>query len=274
MRKYTARSLRAARGRDGPGHRLPAGRLHRGRRRRGSPRGVPPRLRLQPLLRHRRAGDLPQRGEGALPAREGRRPARRLLREGGRPGRSRSTSPWRWPRARACRAPPSSRAWPRSGVMTRQGAVTGVDTAYGTIDVRVRRQLRRHVGAAARREDRRQHSAAVRRALLPDHREDPRHRPQLAGARGPGLLRLLPRGGRRPDGRPVRAGVRAVEDRRHARGLLVRRDSARLGPHAPVPREGDGARARLAGAPASRSSSAAPRASRPTCAPSSARRRR
>ena len=93
---------------------------------------------------------------------------------------------------------------------------------------------------------------------------------RLAGARGPGLLRLLPRGGRRPDGRPVRAGLRAVEGRRRPAGLLVRRDPARLGPHGPVPREGDATDPRLARGRRSASSSADRRASRPT----SPRRRR
>ena len=39
----------------------------------------------------------------------------------------------------------------------------------------------------------------------------------VAGDRGSRLVRLLPRGGRRADDRPVRAGVRAVERRRRAR---------------------------------------------------------
>ena len=96
---------------------------------------------------------------------------------------------------------------------------------------------------------------------------------ELAGAGGPGHLRLLPRGGRRPHARPVRAGLRAVEGRRRAGGLLVRRAAAGLGP--------DGARTWRRRWPGSRSpsrsgsgsSSAVRRASRPTCCRSSARRR-
>jgi hypothetical protein len=51
------------------------------------------------------------------------------------------------------------------------------------------------------------------------------------------------------------------------RGLLLWPDPARLGPHGPVPREGHGARSRASRCRrASRSSSAGPRASPPTCA--------
>ena len=56
------------------------------------------------------------------------------------------------------------------------------------------------------------------------------------GLRGPRLLRLLPRGGRRHDGRPLRAGRRRVEGRRHPARLLVRRDHPRLGPDGAVRR--------------------------------------
>ena len=104
---------------------------------------------------------------------------------------------------------------------------------------RVRRQLRRHVGPPARRGRGREHPAAGGRALLPHHRAGRRRGRDAAGAGGSGLLRLLPRGGRRADARAVRAGVRAVEGRRHSGGLLVRRTAARLGPHGAVPGEGD-----------------------------------
>ena len=60
-----ARPLRPARGRDRTGHGLHADRLHRGRVRRGPPRGIPPRGGVQPLLRHRRAGDLAARGRSS-----------------------------------------------------------------------------------------------------------------------------------------------------------------------------------------------------------------
>ena len=57
----------------------------------------------------------------------------------------------------------------------------------------------------------------------------------VPGARGPGQLRLLPRGGRRPDGRPVRAGLRAVERRRRSRTTFsfgeIPPDWDRMGPY-------------------------------------------
>ena len=60
-----------------------------------------------------------------------------------------------------------------TGVTSRRGVVTGVTTAAGDDRGRVRRQLRRHVGAPARRAVGRHDPAAGRGALLPDHRADP-----------------------------------------------------------------------------------------------------
>src|SRR5690606_33120857 len=113
-----------------------------------------------------------------------------------------------------------------TGIRSDRGAVTGVETGQGTVEcefgvngagVRVRRQLRRNVGPSARRRPRGVHPAPGSRALLPDHRADPRCVAHLAGDRGSLLLRLLPRGDRRFDDRPVRAGGRAVENRGRAR---------------------------------------------------------
>ena len=81
---------------------------------------------------------------------------------------------------------------------------------------RIRRQLRGHVGAPARRARRRHHPEPGGGALLPDHRADRGPAAVDAGARRPGVLRLFPRGGRRPAGRPVRAGLRALACRRHS----------------------------------------------------------
>ena len=67
-----------------------------------------------------------------------------------------------------------------------RGAVTGVRTRVRRHRGRVRRELRRHVGAPARREGRRHHPAAGGRALLPHHRADRGPLGRVAGARGPG----------------------------------------------------------------------------------------
>ena len=65
----------------------------------------------------------------------------------------------------------------------------------------------------------------------------------MAGAGGPGFLRLLPRGSRRVDDRSVRTGVRAVARGRRAGGLFLRRAAPGLGAHGALCREGDGPRA-------------------------------
>ena len=81
------RPLRAARGRDRPGHRLQAGRLHRGRRRRRtgsrSTAGSSAFNRYCGVDVHEIS---PREVERAVPARAHRRHPRRLLRRGGRPG--------------------------------------------------------------------------------------------------------------------------------------------------------------------------------------------
>ena len=170
------RPLRAARGRDRPVDRVQAGRLHRGRRRRRPARGVPPGLGVQPLLRRRRARDLARRGQGAVPARAHRRHPRRLLRQGGRPRQpGRRHDGARQGRA-PCRARRSSRASRSPASRPQRGAVTGVDDRHGDIEAEYvvncagmwARQLGAQVG--------RQHPAAGRRALLPDHRADRRAR--------------------------------------------------------------------------------------------------
>ena len=138
------------------------------------------------LLRHRRPRDLAGAGQGSVPAREDRRPARRLLRQGRRPRRSgRRHDGAREGRAAAGRDAHRERA--RSSASRRSAARSPASTtAYGDDRVRVRRQLRRHVGAPARRAGRRQHPAAGGRALLPDHRAHPGAVDGLAGARGSG----------------------------------------------------------------------------------------
>ena len=61
----------------------------------------------------------------------------------------------------------------------------------------------------------------------------------MAGAGGPGLVRLLPRGGRRADARAVRAHLRAVEGGGCPGRLLLRLHHAGLGPYGPLRRGGD-----------------------------------
>ena len=101
------RPVRAAGGGDRPGDRAQAGRLHRGGRRRRPAGGVPPGLRVQPLLRHRRAGDQPRRDQGTVPARTHRGPAGRFLRRrrrAGQPGRRDDGAGQGRPAARARRS--------------------------------------------------------------------------------------------------------------------------------------------------------------------------
>ena len=88
---------------------------------------------------------------GALSARAHRRHPRRLLREGGRPRQSgRRHDGAREGRAAAGRDDHRGRARsPTSLQEARRG--TGVRTTQGDIEAEVRRQLRRHVGAPARR---------------------------------------------------------------------------------------------------------------------------
>ena len=94
------RSLRPARGGDRPVDRVQAGRVHRARHRARSAGGVPPGQRVQSLLRGRRARDL---GEGGG-ASSSRWPAPTTCSPASTSKRTaaptRSTSPWRWPRAR------------------------------------------------------------------------------------------------------------------------------------------------------------------------------
>ena len=156
--------------------------------------------------------------------------------------RTRSTSRCRSPRARACRAPRSSRACRSPGFLHERGAVTGVRTPYGDIEceyvVNCAGMWARQLGAGAGVNIPLQ--AAEHYYLITEQIPGPQR--LVPRARRPGVVRLLPRRGRRPARRVVRAGLRAVERRRRARRLLVRRDRARLRAHGAVRREGDGAR--------------------------------
>ena len=240
MRKYTRDLYARLEAETGLDDRLQARRLHRGRRRARPPRGVPPRLGVQPPLRRRRARDLAGAGEGALPARAGRRHPRRLLREGRRPGESgRHHDGAREGRADAGRDDPRGRRGHQrharlgghraSPASTRRTATSRPNTS-STAPACGRGSSARSPGVNIPLQ------SAEHYYLITD--KIPGHR-RLARARGSGVVRLLPRGGRRPHGRPLRAGLRAVEGRGRSGRLLVRRDHARLGSHGTVRREGD-----------------------------------
>ena len=146
------RPLRAARGRDRAVDRLQAGRLHRARDRRGPARGVPPGLGVQPptaastCTRSRRARSASCSRSRApttcSPASTSPRTA----------GRTRSTSRCRWPAARGMAGATIVEGVPVLDVLDR--ARRGDRRAHRVRRhrVRVRRQLRRHVGPPARRE--------------------------------------------------------------------------------------------------------------------------
>ena len=119
-------------------------------------------------------------------------------------------------------------------------SVTGVRVGRRAGGVRVRRQRHRHVGARARAEVRAQRAQHGGRALLPDHRHDRGPRAGHPGLRGPGRARLLPRGGRRDDGRPLRAARRRVAPRGRAGRVVVHHPQARLGADVAVPGDRDG----------------------------------
>ncbi len=135
---------------------------------------------------------------------------------------------------------------PATEILHERGAVTGVRTPLGDIEaeyvVNCAGMWARQLGAKA--------GVNIPLQSAEHYYLITEKMPGLLGvvprARGSGVARLLPRGGGRPDDRPVRARVRALEGGRRARGLLVRRDPARLGSHGQVPREGDGAGAHLA----------------------------
>ena len=109
-----------------------------------------------------------------------------------------------------CAGAGSSRRSGCSTCSTADGAVTGVRTDAGRHRGRDRRQLRRPVGQAGRRDGRRQRPAALGRALLRRHRGHRRRAPRPADPARPRRLHLLQGGGRRPGHRRVRARGQAV----------------------------------------------------------------
>ncbi len=232
------RPVRPAGGRDRAVDGVQARRVRRAGQRPGPADRVPPGGRVQPPHGRRRPRDRPTRGGRAVPAGGRQRRARRLLRarrRAGQPGRRDDGAGQGRPPARRADRPGRRRHRRAAHWRAGQRGAHGARRRRG----RGRRQLHRDVGPPAGRRRRDQRAAAGRRALLPDHRTGPRDRLRLAGDRGPGALRLLPRGGRRADDRPVRAGVRAVARGRGARRRLVRPAPAGLGPHGAVRRAGD-----------------------------------
>ena len=184
----------------------------------------------------------PSRGAAAVPPGEGGRHPGRLLRQGRWPrepgGRRHGARQGRHPRGRPHRRGRGGHGHPAEERPRHRRAHRAGRHRGGVCG-----QLHRHVGPAAGRADRRRHPQPGGRALLPHHRDNPRSAAGPARAGGPGVLCLLPRGERRPAGRPVRARMRAVEGGGHPGRLLLRRDRARLGPHDALPGDGDGARA-------------------------------
>ena len=137
---------------------------------------------------------------------------------------------------------------------------------------RARRELRRHVGPRSRGRGGRDPAAPRLRALLHRHRGDPRPRP-AAGAAGSRRMRLLQGGRRQAAARRLRAGGEALGHGGHPRGLLLRPAARGLRPFRADPRDGASTGCRCWPRPASTPSSTARRASRPTTATISARRR-
>ena len=247
MRKYTRDLYGRLEAETGLVDRLQAGRLHRGRgRRRTASKSTAASPRSTATAASTCTRSRPTEVQGPLPAREDRRHPRRLLREGRRPrepGRRHDGA--REGRPHAGRDDPRG-GRRRPGFSSKRGAVTGVRTRArrhrGEYVVNCAGMWARQLGAKAGVNIPLQ--SAEHYYLITE--KIPGLAALVARPRRPGVVRLLPRRGRRPDGRPLRAGLRAVEGRRRAGGLLVRRDPARLGPHGPVRREGDAPRAHLA----------------------------
>ena len=214
MRKYTRDLYARLEAETGQSTGLQAGRLHRGRRRQGSPRGVPPRLRVQPLLRRRRPRDL----------------AARRSRTCSRSRRPTTCSPASTSRRTAAPNPVDvTMALAKGARMQGATIIEGV-AVTGVHDEARRGHRRAHARTATSRPSTSSTAPACGRASsarevgvnIPLQAAEhyyliteriPQLSRDVAGARGSGVVRLLPRGGRRPDDRPVRAGVRAVEGR-------------------------------------------------------------
>ena len=193
-------------------------------------------VRVQPLLRRRRARDLARRGRGAVPARATSTtssPAS-TSKEDGRvePGRRHDGA-----RARArgmqgatiIEGDAGDRRARRSAARSPACA-----TPYGDIEAEYvvncagmwARQLGEQAGVNIPLQ------AAEHYYLITEPIEGMHG--DLPVLEDPSLVRLLPRGGRRPDDRPVRADLRAVEGRRHPEDFSfgeIPPDWERMGPY-------------------------------------------
>ena len=154
-----------------------------------------------------------------VPLGEDRRPARRLPRARRRPGQPGRPHPVARRAARRTSASASSRACGRRRARRRDGAVTGVRRSTVTGDAEIECEyVVNCTGMWARELGERSgwsipNQAAEHYYLITDTIDG--HRPERADLRGPRVVRLLPRGGRRDDGRPLRAARRRVVGRRH-----------------------------------------------------------
>ena len=175
MRKYTRDLYARLEAETGQSHRVQAGRVHRaGHRRRTGSRstgGCPRSTGYCGVDVHEISAARGRASCSRSPAPTTCWPASTWRRTA---APTRSTSPWRWPRAPGCAG-----ATVLEGVAGHRRA----DSARGghrrahavrRHRGRVRRELRGHVGPPARREVRGEHPAAGGRALLPDHRADRR----------------------------------------------------------------------------------------------------
>ena len=106
-----------------------------------------------------------------------------------------------------------------TGILQKRGVVTGVRTAYGDIEaeyvVNCAGMWARQLGALSGVNIPNQ--SAEHYYLITE--KIPGLSASFPVLEDPGVVRLLPRGGRRPHGRSLRADLRAVEGRRRARAI-------------------------------------------------------
>ena len=262
------RPLRPARGRDRPVDRVQAGRADRGRGRRGPAPRVPPGRGVPAPPRPRGRRDLAAGDVRPVPVGQDRRPARRLpraRRRPGQPGRPHQSLA-RGAKNLGVRVVEGVRV---DGVLRRAVAASGSTggrrtDATGDIECEYvvnctgmwARELGERSGVVI------PNQAAEHYYLITDTIDG--HRPGRADLRGPRGARLLPRGGRRHDGRPLRAGPPPWSVDGHPADRSFTDAHARLGPDGAVPRDARWRGCRSRSRSGSARSSAAPSPSPPT----------